>query len=114
LADTYFNKESNEKMSLAATLEEKAQAVAAAQQGQVAQEDNEVVAVYITCLNNLIACKISQGEYLQAKELCVKVLEVEPGNAKALVRAAKASLALDVSPPSSVHAVYTTILLARF
>lgn len=96
LADSYFNKEKNDKLSLAETLEDKAQAMAEAEQRTVPAADLEVVAVYVTCLNNLVACKLSQGDYLQAKDLCVKVLEMEPRNAKALVRAAKAALALDI------------------
>lgn len=37
------------------------------------------------------------GENLKAKDMCVKVLEFDPLNVKALLRAAKASLALHVS-----------------
>eukprot|EP01034_Spumella_vulgaris_P047085 gene47085-58752_t len=34
------------------------------------------------------------GEALKAKDMCVKVLEFDPNNEKALLRAAKATLAL--------------------
>ncbi len=50
--------------------------------------------VYISCLNNLSACYISSGEFMKAKESCLKVLEMENTNIKALLRAARASLAL--------------------
>jgi tetratricopeptide (TPR) repeat protein len=60
-------------------------------------EDTEIVNVYVSCLNNLAACKLGQKEFSQAKELCTKVLGFSPFNAKALLRAAKASLATDVS-----------------
>lgn len=96
LADTYFNKEHDEKVSLAQTLEEKAQALHEKENREIDQDDLEVVSVYVTCLNNLVACKLSQGEYKEAKELCVRVLEADPGNVKALIRAVKASLALDL------------------
>ena len=49
---------------------------------------------FISCLNNLSACHLSMKEYAKAKELCVRVLELEPDNLKALLRGAKAALAL--------------------
>ena len=48
----------------------------------------------ISCLGNLAACHLSMKEYAKTKEICVRVLELEPDNIKALIRAAKASLAL--------------------
>eukprot|EP01034_Spumella_vulgaris_P030809 gene30809-38079_t len=56
--------------------------------------DLTVVAVYVACLNNLAACHISMGEFLKAKDMCIKVLEFDSSNEKALLRAAKATLAL--------------------
>ena len=47
---------------------------------------------FISCLNNLSACHLSMKEYTKAKELCVRVLELEPDNLKALLRGAKAAL----------------------
>lgn len=49
---------------------------------------------YISCMNNLSACHISGGDYYKAKEVCIKVLELEDTNIKALLRAARSSLAL--------------------
>ncbi len=43
------------------------------------------------------------GENLKAKDMCIKVLEFDAGNVKALLRAAKASLALHVSALRSHH-----------
>lgn len=60
-------------------------------------EDHELLLVHIDCLNNLAACKISQNQFLPAKELCIQVLQFAPLNIKALLRAAKATLGLDVS-----------------
>ena len=41
--------------------------------------------VYISCLNNLSACHISSGDFAKAKEVCIKVLESEDTNIKALL-----------------------------
>ncbi len=79
------------------SLEEKVLESEAKKDEKIPAEENEVVAVYVSCLNNLAACKLATKEYYQAKELCTKVLEFSPFNAKALLRAAKASLATDVS-----------------
>ncbi len=59
--------------------------------------DRLVHATYISCLNNLSVCYLSQNELVKAKELCVKVLEVEPFNMRALTMAAKVMLLLHVS-----------------
>ena len=53
-----------------------------------------LVVSLISCLGNLAACHLSMKEYTKTKEICVRVLELEPDNIKALIRAAKASLAL--------------------
>ncbi|RYG64197.1 hypothetical protein EON64_14465, partial [archaeon] len=99
LADSYFNQPSKDKIATATSLEEKAQAIEESYQGSVRGEDEEVVGVYMVCLNNLIAVQMSLKNYLKAKELCVKLLEIDPRNVKGLIRAAKVSLALDVSLP---------------
>eukprot|EP01031_Cornospumella_fuschlensis_P030012 gene30012-36248_t len=96
LADNYFNQPSKDKIANASSMEEKAQAIEESYQGSVRGEDEEVVAVYMVCLNNLIAVQISLKNYLKAKELCVKLLEIDPRNVKGLIRAAKVSLALDL------------------
>ena len=54
----------------------------------------QVVLTLIACLNNMSACHLSLKQYAKAKELCVRVLELEPSNVKALMRAAKSALAL--------------------
>jgi hypothetical protein len=41
-------------------------------------------------------------EYAKAKELCIRVLELQPENVKSLLRAAKASLALHEYEESAV------------
>lgn len=58
--------------------------------------DLVVFVAYVACLNNLAACYIELGELLKARDMCIKVLEIDPTNAKALLRASKASLALHV------------------
>lgn len=86
----------------AASLAEANAALAAAEQEKEAQRrcfeqgDEEVVAGYISCLNNMAACQLKLGENAKAKEVCIRVLEVDPGNQKALLRAAKAALATHV------------------
>ena len=61
-----------------------------------AQDDGreEVAAALLTALNNLSACYLSRGDHTKAKEVCVRVLEADSTNTKALLRAARASLAL--------------------
>ena len=54
----------------------------------------KTIEVYISCLNNLSACYISSGEFFKAREICTKILELDNTNIKALLRAARASLAL--------------------
>lgn len=51
----------------------------------------------------IVLCWVSAGENLKAKDMCVKVLEFDPSNVKALLRAAKATLAMHVS---SGHLVF--------
>ena len=64
----------------------------------IATDNNksDVLNAYITCLNNLSACYISQKEYVKAKDVCTQIIELSPNNIKALLRAAKSSLALDL------------------
>jgi hypothetical protein len=57
----------------------------------------EVLGAYVQCLNNMAACQLRLGEAAKAKEVCVQVLEIDPDNQKALLRAAKAALAMHVS-----------------
>lgn len=52
----------------------------------------EAARLLVDCLNNVAAVYIKAKEYHTAKEACVKVLELEPSNYKALIRAAKAAL----------------------
>lgn len=89
------------------SMEEKIMEAEAKKEEKIPVEENEVVQIYVSCLNNLAACKLAQKEYYQAKDLCTKVLEFSPFNAKALLRAAKASLATDVS-----HLIFSILLLS--
>ena len=66
---------------------------AAKSNGDAIRKGHLMVA-YISCMNNLSACHISLKEYAKAKDVCVRVLELEPDNLKALLRGAKAALAL--------------------
>lgn len=50
---------------------------------------------FLSCLNNLAASYLSSKEFTKCKEVCIRVLEIQPTNSKALLRAAKAALALD-------------------
>jgi len=99
ISEGYFNKPTGEGEAGDAdntkSLEEKVLESEAKKEEKIPAEENEVVVVYVSCLNNLAACKLATKEYYQAKELCTKVLEFSPFNAKALLRAAKASLATD-------------------
>lgn len=58
--------------------------------------DEQLLEVYVSCLNNMAACQLKLGEHAKAKEICVRVLEIQPNNLKALLRAAKAALATHV------------------
>lgn len=87
-----------------ASLAEANKALAAAEREKEAQRrrfeqgDEEVVTAYLSCLNNMAACQLRLGENSKAKEVCIRVLEMDPDNQKALLRAAKAALATHVSP----------------
>jgi tetratricopeptide (TPR) repeat protein len=61
-----------------------------------------LVTTLVSCLNNMAACHLSMKEYAKAKELCIRVLELQPENVKSLLRAAKASLALHEYEESAV------------
>jgi len=70
---------------------------AAEEAGDVPTQDDgrdDVAAAMLTALNNLAACYLSRGDHAKAKEVCVRVLEMDMTNTKALLRAARASLAL--------------------
>jgi tetratricopeptide (TPR) repeat protein len=98
-AQTYFNPETEKKPSLGETMEETAKRIEAEEEKKnkpIAENDTDLVEVYLACLNNLAACKLSMKEYIAAKDLCVQVLQMDANNAKALLRAAKATLLLDV------------------
>lgn len=114
ISEGYFNKPTGEGEAGDAdntkSLEEKVLESEAKKEEKIPAEENEVVVVYVSCLNNLAACKLATKEYYQAKELCTKVLEFSPFNAKALLRAAKASLATDVSHLILIHLIYRILL----
>ena len=48
--------------------------------------------ILLDSLNNIVAVHLKQQEYHKAKQSSVEVLKVDPGNVKALLRAAKAAL----------------------
>lgn len=120
IADRYFNGNANTGNSNARALEglnikdgvESSVAAAEAALAQAEKEkeqqrrifeagDEEVVSVYVSCLNNMAACQLKLGENAKAKDICVRVLEMDPTNHKALLRAAKAALATHVSEKCS-------------
>jgi len=98
LAQSYFNPETGKKQSVGETLEETAKKIEQQEREKdrpVNEDDKDLVEVYVACLNNLAACKLSMKEFGAAKDLCVQVLQFSPFNTKALLRAAKAALAQD-------------------
>ena len=78
---------------MVATEDKDGQEVDRTAKGDAIRKGHLMVA-YISCMNNLSACHISMKEYAKAKDVCVRVLELEPDNLKALLRGAKAALAL--------------------
>jgi Tfp pilus assembly protein PilF len=65
-------------------------------------EKAQLITTLVSCLNNMAACHLSMKEYAKAKDLCVRVLELEPENVKSLIRASKASLSLHEYEESAV------------
>ena len=57
-------------------------------------DKKKLMDLYIACLNNHAACHISRGNMIRAKAETRKVLNFEPTNVKALLRTARASLAI--------------------
>jgi hypothetical protein len=116
LAEGYFNATSGapEDEDKEKTIEEKALEMAEKNAQRIPAEDSEVVNLYVSCLNNLAACKLSQKDYYKAKELCVKVLEFSPYNGKALLRAARAALATDGSHRILVTHIPLSLSLSKF
>lgn len=53
------------------------------------QLDKILLKLYIDCLNNLAACHLSLNDPYKTREACIKVLEVNPTNSKALLRAGR-------------------------
>lgn len=95
VADDYFTSVDKHASETSAVAVEKAvDAEGNASRAPINEKDAPMVEAYLSCLNNLAACHLSQGEHLKAKDMCVKVLEWNPNNTKALLRAAKACLAL--------------------
>lgn len=98
VAQSYFNPETEKKQTVSETLEDTTQRIEQQERDKekpVSEDDKDLVEVYVACLNNLAACKLSMKDYGAAKDLCVQVLQFSPFNTKALLRAAKATLALD-------------------
>lgn len=53
-----------------------------------------VASLRLALLTNLASCHLGNKEFAKAKEVCVSVLELDPGNKKGLLRAARAALAM--------------------
>jgi tetratricopeptide (TPR) repeat protein len=86
-----------QNFSLAANAYEKGALIAAAYMKLNEKNDfdkKKMTELYIACLNNLAACHISRGNMIRAKAETKKVLEIDPTNVKALLRTARASLAI--------------------
>ena len=118
VADRYFNGNANTKDRNAEALQSLSQsggqeggagvaqaeaALAEAEKEKEAQRrrfqsgDEEVLGAYVSCLNNMAASQLRLGQSAKAKDLCIRVLELDPCNHKALLRAAKAALSTHVS-----------------
>lgn len=90
ISSTYFNSHSESNTNLLDKL---------ADHGKIElipAEDEDLLGLHVDCLNNLAACKLLQKEFLQAKDLCIQVLQFDCNNFRALLRAARATLELDV------------------
>jgi hypothetical protein len=74
------------------------------------QQNNEIKLLYADCLNNICVIYMICKEYKLAKEAAVTVLQYNPYNIKALIRAAKASL---YDPSSDYNEVSITINAAQ-
>jgi len=86
------------------------QASAAASDGNDLDFDvTEARVLLLDCLNNIAAVHLQCKSYHAAKESCVAVLEQDPNNFKALLRAAKAAL---LDPASSYEEVDAAIQAA--
>jgi len=63
------------------------------QEGAASQEIlSRAKALYLDCLNNIVAVHMRAKDYHAAKQAAINVLNADPSNYKALVRAAKACL----------------------
>lgn len=71
-------------------------AEAEAKKRQFDPADEVLLEIYVSCLNNMSACQLKLGDYTKAKDICIRVLEIQPMNLKALLRAAKAALSTHV------------------
>lgn len=63
----------------------------ASQSVEYTEDEKVLMLLYIDTLNNLAATFLSLQENMKAREACVRILELNPGNKKCLLRAAKAS-----------------------
>jgi FKBP-type peptidyl-prolyl cis-trans isomerase len=70
---------------------------------------DEALTLLLDCLNNIVAVYLRAHEYHAAKLAAVRVLEVDPNNLKALLRAAQASL---LDPASSYEEVQASLQAA--
>lgn len=65
------------------------------QESYSSPEANTLQENFLQCMNNLGATYLCTNDFVKAKETCTRVLEMQPDNIKALIRAAKATLGLD-------------------
>lgn len=63
-----------------------------AQRGHDVKLDPKVVEEYVHCLNNLTTSYILLEEWVKAKDVCLRVLELDRRNVKGLIRASQVSL----------------------
>lgn len=75
-----------------ATAAAEAKKAADAQKGQEVKLDPGIITEYVHCLNNLTTSYILLEQWTAAKDVCLRVLELDRNNVKGLIRAAKVSL----------------------
>ena len=66
--------------------------------------------ILLDALNNIVAVRLRQKEYHEAKNAAVEVLKIDPSNTKALLRAAKAAI---LDPASTIEEALAAIEAAE-
>lgn len=57
------------------------------------EEQTQLMALMVSCVNNVSACQLSMKDYISCIQSCSLVLQIQPANAKALYRRAMARVA---------------------